>query len=240
MRIKSLLILLAAFFVSQSFGQIHSINLSGAFSQPMSKRLKVNKINALGGEATVSFDLYKDYHVNVSFGYNLYSVSQDSALEKWNWVFWLLRYKGIVNDALAKYSYLKATLSPVQKMDLYPLFVTASADFELIENIHVGAQLGGGVIFYTRRLYLHESWQKYFSTLDYEFKYDYYNFADPKSGNPFALVGGLNVGYEFLEGFVLDAGFKYVYILKTEGKYGYNELPMSDLLNIKLGLTFLY
>ncbi|MGE5363292.1 MAG: hypothetical protein ACM3SM_04115 [Bacteroidota bacterium] len=239
-RIIPIFILLATALLSSSPAQVHSIKFSGDYSFPFSERLGVTDINAPGGTAEVRFDVYKNISLGISFGYNLYSLHQQDALKKWDWGFWNIRYKGIVQDALSKYSYLSATMDPIQKMDIYPLVITASAEFEPLKDVFVRPELGAGVMFYKRRMYLHEQWQKYFETLDYTYRYDYYNFADPKEGNPFTAVAGLSVGYQFTPGFVLEAAARYSYVLDMDGKYGYENFPMKDVMSLKLGLSFLY
>jgi len=226
--------------ISTGYAQVKSISFFADYSLPLSKRLAVTKIDAVGGGVELRFKVYENYSIGFNGGYNLYSIQQDSALKQWNWEFWEIRYRGIVNDALSKNPNLSATLSPIQKMDLYPFYLTINGEFELFGNLSIKPHAGAGVLFYTRRMYLLEEWQKKFDQYNYEFSYSYRNYAEDKSGNPFSFMGGIDLGYEFTEGFILDTAVKYFYILETEGKYGYHHFPMKDVFNIKLGLTFLY
>lgn len=202
--------------------------------------LKVNDANGMGGGLKVNFNVYDNYYIGVSLGYMLFSVHQDSALDRWNWLFWDTRYKGNVKDALSSDPSLSGILNPIQKLDLVPLIITFNAEFKPAKGLTINPSLGMGVAMYTRRLYLEETWQKKFEQLNYTFGYSYRNFAPDKKGNPFTLSAGVNLAYEFLDGFKVHSEMEYMQFIKTPGTAGSGEFPMEKIINVKLGLTILY
>jgi len=220
--------------------QIESVDFYADYAKPLTKRLQVNKIDGVGGGLEIQLKVYDFLSVSLAGGYELYSLQQDNAIAQWDWKFWDQRYRGIVRADTAADPNLKATLEPVQKMDIIPLMLNVNADFEVLENFFVKPSAGGGVIFYTRRLYLHEYWEKRFSGIDYTFEYDYMNFAQDKTGNPYFLSGSLELEYRVTDYLKISSGVRYIKMIATPGKYGYNEFPFEDALNIKLGLSFLY
>jgi hypothetical protein len=226
--------------LSETSAQIESAKFYGGYSSPLSTRLSVNRIDAVGGGIEIRFKIYDLLSLSISGGYDLYSLQQDNALSQWNWRFWDQRYRGIVRADTAADPNLSAILEPVQKMDILPLTLSFNSTFEIFENLFAGPSIGAGVIFYTRRMYLHEYWEKRFSGADYTFEYNYRNFAQDKTGNPFFLSGGLNIDYKVTEYLSLNTGFSYIKMISTPGKYGYDEFPFEDAINVKLGLNFLY
>lgn len=215
------------------------LNRFGSPKQFINSRLKVSEADGVGGGVKVSFNLTDKYYIGVSLGYQLYTVHQDSAVEKWNWLFWDTRYKGIISS-LKTDPALIGILMPNQKLDLIPLFVTFNAELKPAAGFTFNPSLGFGMAMYTRRLYLQEDWQKKFDQLNYTFGYSYRNFAPNKSGNPFAVSAGVNLGYEFLSGFRVHSEANYIQFIKTPGTAGSDDFPLERIINIKLGLTFLY
>ena len=216
-----------------------ALNRFGSPKQYINAKLMVADADAVGGGVKVNFKLTDVYHLGVSFGYQLYTVHQDSALAKWNWLFWDLRYKGIISS-LKTDPTLVGILMPNQKMDLLPLLITFNAEYKPVSGLTFNPSLGFGMAFYTRRLYLEEDWQKKFDQLNYTFGYSYRNFAPNKTGNPLALCGGFNLGYEFLNGFRVHSELNYIQFVKTPGNAGSDDFPLEKIINFKLGLTFLY
>lgn len=216
-----------------------ALNRFGAPKQYLNSNLKITRAEALGGGVKANFKVSDSYYIGVSFGYQLYTIDQDSSLEKWNWLFWDIRYKGIVSS-LKTDPALSGILRPIQKLDLMPLFLTFNAEYKPIPQLSINPSVGVGVAFYTRRLYLEETWQKKFDQLNYTFGYTYRNFAPNKTGNPFGFSAGANIAYEFIEGFKIHSELDYVQFIKTPGSAGSADFPLERIINIKLGLTFLY
>ncbi|MBU2446721.1 MAG: hypothetical protein KJ666_14285 [Bacteroidetes bacterium] len=240
---KRLLVPLILFLTSAAlYSQVslHSINFFADYSYPLKTRLAVTKIDAVGGGVELRFDLSKTFSVSLTGGYNLFSLQQDSAIKQWNWRFYTERYLGIIKDNLRADSSLAATLSPIQKMDLIPLFFTFGAEFNPFDNFYIKPQIGSGIFFNTRRLYLEETWRKKFDAVNYTFEYSYRNFATNKYGNPISAIAGLDIGYKISEAFIINSAIKYFYFFRTPGKLGFDQFPVNDYLNFKLGLTFLY
>lgn len=233
--------LLLTFFSVESFSQLQSINIYSDYTQSGTKRLAVTRADAVGGGVGVYFKLNDFITLGVTAGYQLFSINQDSALTQWDWYFWNVRYRGSVQADLADSALkLSATFNPIQKMDFIPVMLNFKSNFSLTENLAITPILGGGIIFYTRRLYLEEDWTRRFDKIDHTFSYRYRNFTDDKKGNPFFVMGGLNLSYQFSEIASLSADFVYNYVLKTEGKFGYDQLPFTNSYGIKLGINFLY
>lgn len=216
-----------------------ALNRFGSPKQYINNTLKISEADGVGGGVKVSFNLTDQYYIGVSLGYQLYTVHQDSSLEKWGWLFWDTRYKGIVSS-LRTDPTLTGILMPNQKLDLIPLFVTFNAELKPATGFTFNPSVGFGMAMYTRRLYLQEDWQKKFDQLNYSFGYSYRNFAPNKTGNPFAFSAGVNLGYEFLNGFRVHSEASYVQFIKTPGAAGSDDFPLERIINIKLGLTFLY
>jgi hypothetical protein len=243
MKSKIFSIIILTFLVnSLSIAQIKlsSIAFYTDYSYPLKKRLMVTKIDAVGGGAQISFSFFKNLELSITGGYSLFSLQQDSAIKQWNWRFYTERYAGIIRDNLRADSTLAAYLNPVQKMDLVPVQISLKGVFKPFTNFYVKPQIGAGIYFYTRRLYLEERWRKIFYEANYTFEYSYRNFASNKYGNPAGVFGLVEFDYQPSEIFTIGTALGYNYFIKTQGKMGFDQFPINDYFNFKIFLTFLY
>lgn len=232
-------VLIMLFLSHYTFGQLSSISLSGDYSISGSKRLAVTKADAVGGALKIDYKLLDNLSVSLIGGYQLFSVQQDSGLIQWKWDFWDNRYRGNVNADLTDTT-LRATIQSIQKMDVIPLIVTVNGDFTFGEKFFVQPSIGGGILFYSRRMFLEEEWSKKYEQIGYVFQYKFRNFAPSKNGNPLVVYGGINLGYHLNDAFRIDASINYTQILKTEGKFGYDNFIFKNYISTKLGITFQY
>ncbi|MCX8056325.1 MAG: hypothetical protein N3F03_01790 [Ignavibacteria bacterium] len=243
MKAKIFSITLISLFISNLvFAQfkLSSIAFYTDYSYPLKKRLLVTKIDAVGGGAEISFSIFQNVQLSLTGGYSLFSLQQDSAIKLWNWRFYTERYAGIIRDNLRSDSTLAAYLNPIQKMDLTPLQLSIKGVFNPIKSFYIKPQVGAGIYFYTRRLYLEETWRKRFDEASYTFEYSYRNFATNKYGNPIGVFGLIELDYQPSEIFTIGTALGYNYFVKTPGKFGFDQFPINDYINFKIFLTFLY
>ncbi len=220
--------------------KLSSISFFCNYSYPLNKRLLVTKIDGVGGGVEITFDVFENFALSITGGYTLFSLQQDSAIQQWNWRFYTERYAGIIRDNLRADSSLAAYLNPIQKMDLLPLQISIKGIFSPFKSIFIKSQIGGGIYFYTRRLYLEEVWRKKFDEVDYTFEYSYRNFANNKYGNPLGIFGLIEFDYKPSEIFTIGTAFGYNYFFRTPKKFNYDQFPINDYINFKIFLTFLY
>ncbi len=238
---KKLIFLLAVLIVVSSNLRaqiVNSVDVFAEYSKPGKKLDSITKIDGIGGGVKLNFPIYKEFSINLLGGYTLFSLNEENALSGWNWEFWT-RYNDFVRQTLSDAAYKNFT-NPVQKMDLLNLYITIDYDFIPIEKLHIKPVIGGGCYFYNRRLYIDETWTKYFSTLNYTFEYEFRNIAPEKSGNTLFYTGGLDVNYEISQGFWLFGSVKYVNVFDSEISYGFDKMPFKNTINTNLGLTILY
>ncbi|MCU7495684.1 MAG: hypothetical protein HF314_16630 [Ignavibacteria bacterium] len=258
MKTKILLLITAAVLYGSTTitaQTVESVSFSGGYSGTFSKRsdLQISSINGAGGEVEVRFNAFRQFRVSISGGYSVFSIDQNiyAMFSEWNWRYWK-RYFGDINDpnfskstqwvqSILKDSSYSAGFDPVQKMDAFPVFLTGSYEFSLTDNIALRPYLGAGVIFYSKRLYVEETWKKTFAALDdYVYGYSYRNMAENVTGNPYAALGGFDAVYKMGDLISLNLGAKYAYIFQTKGKFGYDNFPMKDMFSARLGITFNY
>jgi len=243
MRNKILITTLLSIFLHLNlFSQLKlsSISFYTDYSYPVKKRLLVNKIDGVGGGISISFSAFEFLELSFTGGYTLFSLQQENAIQQWNWRFYTERYAAIIRDNLRADSSLAAYLNPIQKMDLMPIQFSISSNFKLLKYFSLKPQIGAGIYFYTRRLYLEEIWRKKFDDLNYTFEYSYRNFASNKYGNPLGVFSLIEFNYQPSEIITIGTAFGYNYFFRTPGKFGYDQFPVNDYLNFKIYLTFLY
>ncbi|NUN10582.1 MAG: hypothetical protein HUU54_15510 [Ignavibacteriaceae bacterium] len=234
-------VLLFVLFITASLlaQEVRSVQFFSDYSMPNVKRLNVNKIDAVGGGLKISFKIDEDSDLDFNFGYQLFSIQQDSALARWNWDFWEIRYKNRIASDLIERPGLAVSLNPIQKMDVYPVYLTLSHRVKITDGLKIIPKIGGGLMFYTRRMYLEEEWQKRFDST-FTFEYSYRNFATNKIGNPIFVTMGLTIDYSIGDYIDISAGSEFRHIFRTPGKFGFDQFVFNDALSVKLGITFLY
>lgn len=218
--------------------QFRSAAVFGQYSAPVTKRLGVTDASAWGGGLELRVDVTESIGISLTGLYEYWWIEQPDAIDQWNWDFWIQRYRGIVQANLASDPNLSATLTPEVVMESIPVYLSASFEFEALSDLRVRPYAGAGITFYTKKLYLHETWNKYFPDTDYTLTYDYLNFAPSKEGSPFMGVAGLEVSYRPVSMFEFSGAVHYMQFLGEER--GYDELPMENSLSVRLGLGFLY
>lgn len=250
MRIQCYFILFILGIFSPVFAQVKSVSfytkygvaLNSYFnpSQFVNREKDVETADAAGGGIELNYDAGQNIYIGLQAGFELYNVHQDSALERWNWQFWETRYKGNVRDAVNSDSTLKATIIPIQKIDVYPVLLNVAYNYSPVPELSIQPSLGAGVLFYTRRLLLEETWEKKFTQVNYLFGYSFQNFAPPKRGNPLVWTIGINLSYSFSE--LLGASFStnYLNVINTGDSFGYKNFPFHRVFSAKLGLLIYY
>lgn len=237
---KKIVIISLFFFISALNAQvIKSIQVGADYSLPLSKRINVENIDAVGGILKINFGLYENLSFSFAGGYKLYSISQTNQLLGWGWVFWNDRYLNKIESDIKADPNLSVEIGSVQKMDVIPAIITFDYQIDLTEKLRLTPIAGGGIYFYTKRLYAKETWTKQFPKENYSFTYTFRNFAPNKKGNPFVILGGFNLNYNFTEGFGLNGEVLYSQVLSAENM-GFAEFPFDNELSLKLGLTINY
>ncbi len=230
------IILLSGF----SFAQLKSVTVFTDYSYAPTTRLEITNADAVGGGVKVKFAVWDNFNLGFIGGYKLYSLREPDVLNTWGWIFWTDRYYNKIVSDLAADPNLSVEISAVQKMDLMPVVLFAEYDFELADNFIVTPMVGGGIYFYTRRMYAVENWSKYFPGADYTFNYSFRNFAPAKKGNPVFAKSGLDLQYRLFETMSIYSSINYIYIIHTEGSMGYNVFPFANEVSLKLGIVIKY
>lgn len=226
--------------LSISNAQVKSIHLTGDYSSALNKRLEITKADAVGALVTVEINLFDNLNINFTSGYKLYSLNEPNVLQSWNWDFWTMRYYPKIISDLNTDPNLSVEIGAVQKMDLIPIILLFSYDLKFIDDLTFSPSLGGGIYFYTRRMFATENWSKKFPDANYTLTYSYRNFAPDKKGNPVFAKVGLDITYNLLNYLDLIASTYYTKVIETNGKMGYDMFPFDNELSINFGLSFKY
>lgn len=239
-KLLSWALLAAAVGSSAALAQVHSVAFYGSYSFATSSRLDVDYARAWGGGVRLRVGIIDPVQIGITGGYEQYAIEQPNELNLWNWKFWNERYAGIVRDNLASDTTLRASFDTVQTMEVIPVLLTVEVMLSPLEDLVVRPSLGAGFLFYTKKLYLEETWSRSYAQIGYTFQYSYRNFANNKSGNPLAVVGGLEVSYRVTELLSVDAGAHYRGVVATPGSLGYDEFPYAGALSFALGISLIY
>ncbi len=234
--------MIMAVVISSMSAQVEAVLVNGGFVRSISERIRVNEAHGLATGVDLRISLVGDLSLSVGVGYERYSIDQDSALQKWNWTFWNDRYAGLVQSIVRgpDSSIISATLTPFQRMQAVPISVSLHYAIALGEDISIIPSVGGGIIFFTRKLYLQEHWSRYFAAADHTFEYTYEQFSNPKQGNPAFGMASIDVSVRISELLRLRAGGRFVQIIPTSGSMGYDEMPFDRSVTGRLALEFLY
>ncbi|GJQ64555.1 MAG: hypothetical protein SCALA702_36080 [Melioribacteraceae bacterium] len=237
---KKVILSIALLFLlaSTAMAQLDRVEIKTDYSIGLSERLAVKNSSSMGVIASLRFKLGENLGISLNSGFQQYSFSQDSSLAQWDWRYWNYYYE-FVQTTLTEDEY-SAVLSPFQKMDVIPVFLTVDYSFTINETVTISPELGGGIMFFTRRFYVTEDWARDFESIDYRFAYSFRNIGPEKSGNPVFFTAGINCDYEFSEDYFLSAAVNYRHILNTGENLGYNLFPLENSISFNLGLGFGY
>lgn len=220
--------------------QFHSIRAFTEYSRPLSARLQVNSIDAVGIGIDLQYAVDDHWLIGLRSGYHLYSVQQTDQLNRWGWRFWNDRYLNKIQADLKADPSLSAVIGSVQKMDYIPVTLHGDYRVDVVEELVIVPSVGFGAAFYQRRLYADETWTKNFPAAQYSFTYQFRNFAPAKKGNPLFAVIGTAVNYRAFTTIGVTAAVQYTRFLVTPGRYGYDDFLFTDELGVRIGLEFLY
>ncbi|MCU0453335.1 MAG: hypothetical protein MUE68_06725 [Bacteroidetes bacterium] len=234
--------LMSILAVTSAASQVEAVHVTGGYVQSISERIRVREAHGLTTGVDLRIGLVGDLSLSVGLGYERYEVDQDSALEKWNWIFWNDRYAGLVRSIVRgpDSSIIRSSLVPNQRMQAFPITLALSYPIALGEDVSIVPSLGGGVIFYSRKIYLQETWTRYFASVDHTFGYTFEQFSNPKEGNPFFAMASVDVSVRVSELLRIRAGGRLVQIIPTEGSMGYDEVPFDRSLTGRIALEFMY
>lgn len=234
-------LLLAALLCSaDAAAQLRSITVYSGYASPFTKRIDVQRIDAVGGGVDISYAVSDNICVGLRGGYALYSIGQTDQLNRWGWTFWNERYLNKIQADMRADPALSAVIGSVQKMDLIPAAVHLDYAYALSENSAIIPSVSGGVSFYTRRLFADETWTKKFPAAGYSMTYNFRNYAPMKKGAVAHAGFGCTVQYRIFSDVNISAAAFYTQYLSSVNKTAYASFPFENEMDVRLGLDFLY
>ena len=251
-----LIVLLTLLSYSTVLTQVNSVTFSGAVSGTFKTNSdwKIESVNGYGGDVHVTFNLYQSWKLGITAGYRVFSIKQDiyALFAEYNWKYWQ-RYYGNINDPNFKNatqwvqtllkgdSSYTATFEPVQDMDVFPVSVNISYECNPVKNLTVRPYVGSGILFYQKRLYVNETWNKKFAQLDnYVYSYSFRDMDKYVVGNPITGQAGFDAEYQLNDIVKLTAGAEYFFLYGPDFGAGYSDFPMRNMFSAKLGVMLLY
>lgn len=220
--------------------QLHSISAVTEYSAAIGKRMNVETASAVGGTTLIRFLIADGTTAGFTLGYRMYSISQKDQLTAWNWDFWNNRYSITIRSNIQADPNLSVAVGSVQKIDMVPFALHADHTIRLGESFTVTPSIAAGAVYFSRRLFVIETWTKRFPAANHSFTYSYRNFAPEKSGTVLSAAPGISVAYRLFETADVTFGVRYQQYIAVSGLVGSSEFPLDNELNISLGLDFPY
>ncbi len=257
MKMKLFVAVLAALLpFGVNMAQVQSIDFTGALSTALTKNSdwKVESAKGYGGDVRVKINLHENWKLGINAGYRVISIKQDNfaLFAEYNWKYWQ-RYFGNINDPNFKNatqwvqillkgdSTYRASFNPVQDMDVFPVAVNISYEFNPAKNFVVRPYLGAAILFYQKRLYVEENWSRKFASADnYVYNYSFRDMDKYVVGNPFAGQAGFEAEYQLHDLVKVTAGAEYYALLGKKFGAGYSDFPMRDMFSAHIGIMLLY
>ena len=157
----------SAFLTQFLFAQIQSVTAFADYSVALSKRMAITNATAVGGGVKIKYRIFDNFNLGLVGGYKLYSVNEPDVLKTWGWQFWTDRYYTKILSDLQADPNLSVEIGAEQKMDLLPLVLFIDYNLDATQNLRITPSVGGGVYFYTRRMFAIENWSKDFPSANY-------------------------------------------------------------------------
>lgn len=238
MNVICALCVLSIAFPMLASSQVQAISASGQYAFALGKHGTVEQAEGFGGSAELRLTIWESIAIGISGGYSRYAIEQPNALEQWVWRFWTDRYYPKIQSDMRADPNLSSQIGYVESMEAIPVMLSVIYSFTAGDDITVAPKIGGGVSFFTRKLYADETWIKQFPSAAYTLMYNLRNFAPEKEGNVFLGAVGCDFEYRLTSDLNLSAGVEYRTYLASSS--GYEMFPFADEAAFKLGLSFLY
>jgi hypothetical protein len=224
-----------------SFSQItlKSVTPFADYSMAMEKKEDVTDAKGWGGGIEITFSLSRDFSFSLIGSYSSINIDQKDAHKKWNWAYWNLRYGGRVSTMLLDTNY-SVEITPNQSVNLLPVLLTLNYSFTATDDIRIDCSLGGGLYIFQRSLYILEHWKKKFPSINnYEFEYEYRDYANDKKGTLLGYTGSVGITYKVYDWIDLFFKGRFNYI-PNQDRGGYSMFPINNIISTNLGLSIYY
>jgi len=198
---------------SQSW-TLQRIELAMLANSGLPARNSITRVRGLGFKASAEWQLWSKWSMAVASSHFYMDIQQNDPVIHWNWPYWQKIYGGTIAEIRSKEMY-QVKLKPVQRLQYKPCAVTIKRNFTLMKNWDLSLSLGGGMLWFQRKLWLNEDWDKYFANLDYTFEYNFRNYAQTKSGWLALVTFSPTIEYRLNKNLTVYSGFTGCYYFRN-------------------------
>ncbi len=217
--------------------ELERINVGAVTSVGDGFDQSISRISGKGFQIGAAWRLTKGFYVVLESKHLYNTIDQKDAIVHWDWAYWLKIYGYVVYLAESDSIY-NVEINPKQTLKTKPVMLAVQKEFSLTENIEMSVSAGMGITWYQRQLFLEETWRKYFASIDYDYKYDFRNYADSRKGFVFNIQPSLAVSRRISDALSLSLGADYVYYIRN--RRDARCFPMRNAWNGFLNIQFLY
>ena len=236
-RIVLILALIVAVVAPLNALDLSNISVSAVKSSASGTDTSINNISGYGIRISANWKWKYGLSFSLSNSHLYYSIDQNDAIKNWNWQYWLKIYGNVVSLTKMDPIY-EAIIHPKQTLKTKPITLTVQYEPSIWKKLHFGLRAGGGAVWYRRQLYNEETWQKYFSSIDYTYEYNFRNYANARSGWVFQTEFAFSAGYRFNQYIGLSLAVDYANYYKTRHDSDYFPLKRSVQANLELEILY--
>ncbi len=210
------------------------IEISGSYLFAGSMSDGVTSSSGPGTALSLEFQPMRILGVAVGAQLHRIGITQDDAVDRWNWGYWELEWRNQSEILLRSPDY-SAEQTPVQHAtlisgSLMPMLSVGSG------QIRARIAAGPSVTYFARSLYLDEHWTRYYPESDHTVEMSFRNYAEDKTGYEFGADAKISADYHLSSLLGVTAGVHYRRLFHDGSAY----FPLNDLVAIHLALAFKY
>ena len=217
---------------------LNSININFIGSKAIVPNSSITNISGVGFEVYAEGKIGGGFYLNLRSSHLYLNIDQNNTLEHWNWEYWDQIYGNTIASVRQQERY-ECEIEPAQKLFLKPYTLEIGYSLDVGNKFNISTNLGFGIAWYKRQLWLNEHWDKYFETLDYTYEYNFRNIARPKRDG-FVYVGNVKIGASYnLSKFLAvytEVGGYYFPKIRDDSQY----LPLDNSVDVSVGIGILY
>ena len=233
-----LCVLVVGVGLSSAFGlDLNSIELGVNGAVGRSAEPEIASITGYGVDISVAWRITKALDLRLSSLHRRNHLEDDQAHLHWNWEYWqkIYGYTVYILDQDPAYN---VNFMSVQLVDSKPILAGLGYHWRLDRKMQPFGGIQTGPVWYGRKLYLEENWEKHFPSIDYVFTYHFRNAADTRKGWVWAVRGTGGVDFQWHPNIGISMQMEWIQYFDVFT--GSDYFPVQSLMSAQIMVRFYY
>jgi len=219
--------------------RVHLTNiiLNGGYSKATGIDRSYTKLDGYGFEICANWQLRSRLSAGLTTDHYYYTIEQQDAVKNWGWSYWQKIYNGVIATLQNDPTY-DVRLQPHQILKTKSIDLNGELRLPFGKYLTVRSDVRGGLVWYSRQLWLHEFWTRYYPSIDYTFKYDFRNYANARCGWVYDLAASVGAELYLTHSVSVSVQVGYTHYLRERRDAEFFPLRNNILINYGVILNY--